>query len=470
MTPTTLLASLWHAASRDPQALDHVRLEGCDPQLPSSFHVGAIASATIAAQALAAADIWRTRTGRLQQVEVEMRQALAMFRSERFLSVNGKPPADPWSPLAGYYQAADARWIQLHTNFPHHRDGVLRVLQCADSREAVAEAISHWHAEELDQRLADEGLCAALIRSPQEWQAHPQAAALASLPLFEILRIGDAPIEPIGMHCQGDVAPTRPLQGVRVLDLSRVIAAPVAGRTLAQHGADVLAVSAAHLPNIAPLVIDMGRGKRSACLDLRNPSERDVLMGLVRDADIFLQAYRPGALAARGFSPDALAALRPGLIHVTLSAYGHAGPWASRRGFDSLVQSATGIAWAEGAAAGQDKPGKLPCQALDHATGYLAAFGAMVALQRRSVEGGSWLVRVSLAQTGRWLQSLGTVQGGLAPPAQDFTRAETVGWMHTMASPFGRVEAIAPVERMSETAPHFDLPPVPLGTHAPAWV
>ncbi|MDB5823031.1 MAG: carnitine dehydratase [Herminiimonas sp.] len=469
MTPTTLLASLWNAASCDPRALDHVRLEGSEPQLPSRFHVGAIASATIAAQALAAAETWRMRTGRMQQVEVAMRQALAMFRSERFLTVDGKPPADPWSPLAGYYQAADARWIQLHTNFPHHRDGVLRVLQCADSREAVADAISHWRAEELDQRLADEGLCAALIRSPQEWQAHPQAVALASLPLFEILRIGDAPVEPIGRHCHDNAAPTRPLQGMRVLDLSRVIAAPVAGRTLAQHGADVLAIGAAHLPNIAPLVIDMGRGKRSACLDLRDAGERDVLNGLIRDADVFLQAYRPGALAARGFSPEALAALRPGLIQVTLSAYGHAGPWAGRRGFDSLVQSATGIAWAEGEAAGLDKPGKLPCQALDHATGYLAAFGAMVALQRRAVEGGSWLVRVSLAQTGHWLQSLGEVQGGLASPAGDFTPAEVAGWMHTMASPLGRVTAVAPVERMSETAPYFALPPVPLGTHLPIW-
>jgi crotonobetainyl-CoA:carnitine CoA-transferase CaiB-like acyl-CoA transferase len=469
MTPTTLLASLWNAASCDPRALDHIRLEGCEPQLPSSFHVGAIASATIAAQALAAAETWRMRTGRMQQVEVAMRQALAMFRSERFLSVDGKPPADPWSPLAGYYQAADGRWIQLHTNFPHHRDGVLRVLQCADSRDAVAEAISHWRAEELDQRLADEGLCAALIRDPQEWAAHPQATAIASLPLFEILRIGDAPVESVGTHCAAGAAPSRPLQGVRVLDLSRVIAAPVAGRTLAQHGAEVLAIGAAHLPNIAPLVIDMGRGKRSACLDLRNDAERDVLKGLIHDADIFLQAYRPGALAARGFSPEALAALRPGLIHVTLSAYGHAGPWAGRRGFDSLVQSATGIAWAEGEAAKLDKPGKLPCQALDHATGYLAAFGAMVALQRRAAEGGSWLVRVSLAQTGRWLQSLGTVQGGLAPPAHDFERAEIAGWMQAMASPFGRVDAIAPVERMSVTPPRFDLPPVPLGTHPPTW-
>lgn len=463
MSPATTLASLWSQAGADAAALDTLRFNDTELSLPSVFQVGTIAAATIAAQALAAAELWHLRSGRQQKIEVSMRRALAMFRSERYLRIDGKPPADPWSPIAGYYQAGDGRWIQLHTNFPHHRDGVLRVLQCADEREAVAAAIARWEAAALDTRLAEEGLCAALIRTPQEWRAHPQAAALATLPLFEIIRIGDAPPEPIGRKS----AAQHPLDGVRVLDLSRVIAAPVAARTLAQHGADVLAVSAAHLPNILPLVIDTGRGKRSTQLDLRESAGRDALRELVRGADVFLQAYRPGALAAHGFSPEALSALRPGLVNVTLSAYSHTGPWAERRGFDSLVQSATGIAWEEGAAAGLPGPGKLPCQALDHATGYLAAFGAMIALQRRAREGGSWLVRVSLAQTGRWLDSLGRVADATA--TQDLRPEEIRPWLHTMASPFGQVHAVAPVEQMAETPARFDLPPVPLGTHAPAW-
>jgi crotonobetainyl-CoA:carnitine CoA-transferase CaiB-like acyl-CoA transferase len=254
---------------------------------------------------------------------------------------------------------------------------------------------------------------------------------------------------------------------VRVLDLSRVIAAPVAARTLAQHGADVLAIGAAHLPNIDALVIDTGRGKRSARLDLRNASGQAALRELVRGADVFLQAYRPGALAARGFGPQALHDLRPGLIQVSLSAYGHEGPWAQRRGFDSLVQSATGIAHDEGLAAGLSRPGKLPCQANDHATGYLAAFGAMVALQRRASEGGSWRVRVSLAQTGHWLRSLGRDLAGMAAP--DLSADEVAPWRHTMPSAFGLVSAIAPVEQMSVTPPFFELPPAPPGTHAPEW-
>jgi crotonobetainyl-CoA:carnitine CoA-transferase CaiB-like acyl-CoA transferase len=305
-------------------------------------------------------------------------------------------------------------------------------------------------------------LCAALIRSPDEWRALPQAQAVASLPLLEVLRIGDAPPEPIGA-----TEAACPLSGVRVLDLSRIIAGPVAGRTLAQHGADVLLVNGPHLPNIAPLVIDNGRGKRSAALDLREPSARDTMQRLVADADVFLQSYRPGALAALGFGPEEAARLRPGIVYTTVSAYGHEGPWAQRRGFDSLVQSASGIAWTEAQAAGQAAPRHLPCQALDHATGYLAAFGAMVALRRRAIEGGSWLVRVSLAQTGRWLQSMGTLENGQR--AADPTIDDVRDALQTVDSPFGSLTCSQPAERMSATPPGWSRPPVPIGTDEARW-
>jgi crotonobetainyl-CoA:carnitine CoA-transferase CaiB-like acyl-CoA transferase len=466
MHPDQLTKTLWDAAGCDPASLGQLRYTNTATQLPSTFAVGALAAASIGAQALAAAELWRVRGGAAQTVTVDQRRALAMFRSERYLRVDGQPPDDPWNPLAGFYQAGDGRWIQLHTNFPQHCEGVLRVLQCANDRAAVAAAIGGWNAAELDARLAEEGMCAALIRSPAEWRAHPQAAALAALPLFEIERIDDAPLAALPGVTGGQAA--RPLGGLRVLDLSRVIAAPVAGRTLAQHGAEVLAISAAHLPNIPVLVIDTGRGKRAAQLDLRILADAERLRALVREADVFLHAYRPGALAARGFSSEALQALRPGLIEVSLSAYGHAGPMAARRGFDSLVQSASGIAWESGLAAGSDQPGKLPCQALDHATGYLAAFGAMVALRRRAEAGGGWRVRVSLAQTGHWLQSLPRIVDGMQHP--ELTRDEIAPWMERVASPFGRVSAIAPVEQMAATPPRFDLPPGPLDRDAACWV
>ncbi len=454
---------IWQLAQQPAGALEQLSLVST-PSLPSLFHVGPLASATIGVQALAAAQIWQARTGCSQTVTVEQRRALAMFRSERYLRVNGETVDQDLSPLFGYYPVANGQWVQLHTNFAHHRDGVVRLLGCEPTRESLTVALAGWSAEQLETRLAEANLVGAAIRSEPQWQGLAHAGALAGLPLFEIQRIGDAPPEDIGR----EVEPTAPLSGVRVLDLSRVIAAPVAARTLAQQGADVLAVGAEHLANVLPFVIDTGRGKRSAFIDLRGDAGQQALLSLVRDSDVFIQAYRPGALASKGFSPQALARLRPGLVYVTLSAFGHVGPWAWRRGFDSLVQSATGIAHAEGVAAGLDGPGKLPCQALDHATGYLAAFGAMVALQRRAQEGGSWLVRVSLAQTARWLQGLGHVVDGYQQP--DLTDDEVAPWLQTQDSPFGRVTAVAPAEQMSETPPALKLPPVPPGTHSPYWM
>jgi crotonobetainyl-CoA:carnitine CoA-transferase CaiB-like acyl-CoA transferase len=463
MTPDLALSHLWTIAGCDPKALARVTLHGADPGLPSVFRVGTLASATIGAAALAAAECDRLRSGRVQQVELDMRRALVAFRSERYLRVNGGPPPPLRDPVTGFYATRDDRWIQLHTNFPHHLAGVLKVLGCANGRPAVAEAIRGWDGASLDQALADAGLCAALIRAPHEWDALGQAQAVAALPLFEIVRIGDAPPEPIG----GGSA-DRPLAGTRVLDLSRIIAGPVAGRTLAQHGAQVLLVNGPHLPNIAPLVIDNGRGKRSATLDLREAAACDQLRELAAGADVFLQAYRPGALAARGFSPEALAAARPGIVYVSVSAYGHRGPWSQRRGFDSLVQSASGIAWTEREAVHGVEPKHLPCQALDHATGYLAAFGAMAALARRATEGGSWHVRVSLAQTGRWLQQMGRVEDGWRAPDVGFDDVQDC--LARVASPFGEVLGTQPAERLSLTPPFFARAPVPIGSDAPCWL
>lgn len=463
MSATSTLQVLWKFAGADPDFLQRLHFTGSRKQLPSVFRVGDLASASIAAQALAAAHIWQMRSGQVQTVSIDQRHALAMFRSERYLRIDGQPPADPWSPIAGYYQCGDGRWIQVHTNFPQHRDGVLRLLQCANERDAVARAVTRWQAAELETQLAQAGMCAAMIRTPQEWQAHAQADAIAALPLFEIERIGDAPPQP-----WADLSgKARPLGGVRVLDLSRVIAAPVAARSLAQHGADVLAISAAHLPNIATLLIDTGRGKRSAQLDLRQASGRAQLQHLLRDADVFLQAYRPGALAAQGFSAAEMARQYPGIIHVSLSAYGHLGPWAERRGFDSLVQSASGIAFEEGLAASLAGPGKLPCQALDHATGYLAAFAIMLALQRRAQEGGSWQIRVSLAQTGHWLQSMGRRR--LHEHAAELSEAEIADSLEVSNSVYGQISALRPVEQMAATPAYFDQAAAPLGTHAAQW-
>ena len=451
------LEALWRVAGCDAESLEQIHIEGVDPVLPSRFRIGEAAAITIGAAALAAADLWRLRTGRRQRVDVNLRAAAMAFRSERHLRIDGHPPPPLWDAIAGFHATGDGRWVQLHTNFPHHRQRTLEVLGCRGERDAVGEAVSRWQGEALEEALVAAGACAALVRTPEEWLAHPQQQAVAGLPLLEIIPLGESAAEPL------PVAP-RPLSGIRVLDLARILAGPVATRCLAAHGAEVLQVSAAHLPNIDQLVIDTGFGKRAARLDLRAAEDRGTLERLVRDADVFLQAYRPGALDALGLSPEALAALRPGLVYVTLSAWGHQGPWRGRRGYDSLVQSASGIAWE----CGRDGvPGTLPAQAQDHATGYLAAFGTLVALARRAQQGGSYLVRVSLAQTGHWFKALGRVEATVDAEPDN---ADIADLLESTATAFGRVEHLgANTVRMSETPCRWALPPAPLGAHDARW-
>ena len=403
------LSALWTEARLPADALDDVTLTGSDPVLPSSFAVGTAAQVTIASASLAAATLWRYRGGERQSVSVDMRHAAIEFLSEHFASLEGVAPEDAWDPIAGTYQCGDRRWVRLHTNFPHHRDGILRILGCQYDRASVDKALQAWTGFGLEDAAAANGLCATAMRSFAEWDAHKQGQAVVTQPLVRITRIGDAPV-------RGLPPGRRPLTGVRVLDLTRVIAGPVCGRVLAAHGADVLNIASPNLPNLPRLVVDTGRGKRSAYLDLRNPGDNRQLQDLLSQADIFVQGYRPGAIASLGFSPQDAARLRPGIVYVSLSAYGHVGPWSDRRGFDSLTQTASGLNHAEAEAAGQTEPKALPCQALDHGSGYLLAFGALTALMRRMREGGSWHVQVSLARTGRWIRDLDRVRKGLAMP------------------------------------------------------
>ena len=460
MQPIDALAALWCAAGRPESALENVELTGSEPVLPSSFAVGTAAQASIAAAALAAAELWRLRTGRRQRIAVDMRHAAVEFRSERYLRLEGKPLPEPWDKIAGAYRCGDGGWVRLHTNFPHHRDGMLKLLRCEHDRAAVERALAGWEAVALETAAAEAGLVATAMRSFAQWDAHPQGQAVAALPVLTIERIGDAPPLPLS---QAD----RPLGGFRVLDLTRVIAGPVCGRTLAAHGAEVLLVTAAHLPSIPPLVIDTGRGKLSTSIDLRDPSGSERLGALLHEAHVLVQGYRPGAIAALGFGPEQAARRRPGIVYVSLCAYGHEGPWAERRGFDSLVQTASGFNAAEAEAAGIAGPKVLPCQALDHAAGFLMAFGAMTALAHRATEGGSWHVRVSLAQTGRWIRGLGRIPKGLACADPRFEDVRDL--LEETDSGFGRLTAVRHAAQLSDTPARWTRPSVPLGTHSPSF-
>ncbi len=438
---------------------------GADPVLPTPFRIGDTSAAALAAIGLAASDLWELRTGRRQQVAVDLRQATASLRSGHYLKMENTDVSRERNPVMGMYPAKNGRWSYVHANFPNHRAAALSVLGCAEDREEVTKAVAKWDALELEEAIIAAKGAGGMVRSMAEWAKHPQGMAIASLPLLEIVKIGDAPVEKLP---QGE----RPLSGVRVLDLTRVLAGPTCARTLAEHGADVLKITAPHLPNIGYQEFDTGHGKLSAHLDLRQPKDLAILRDLVRETDVFSQGYRPGTLGMRGLSPEELAALRPGLVYVSLCAFSHIGPWASRRGFDTVVQNVSGITTRQGEVFPGAQPGPqfYPVSAIDYLTGYLMAFGAMVALARRAREGGSWLVRISLAQTGRWLVDRGEVpETALTDVPKEFTPAELARWSTTSDTPVGRLAHLKPVVQMSETPPFWARPSVPLGHNEPAW-
>jgi crotonobetainyl-CoA:carnitine CoA-transferase CaiB-like acyl-CoA transferase len=459
-TPRDILAEIWTSTGGERAALDAVTLTGDEPQLPSSFRVAAAAQASVAATGLAAAEIWKLRSGQSQGVAVDMRHAVVECRSERYLRVDDKPPPPAWDAIAGIYKTRDARFVRLHTNFRHHRDAVCQVLNCKPERDEVQLALLQWDGEAFETAAYAGGCVVSMMRSHEEWSATPHAKALAELPLIGIEKIGDAAPKP---WPKGD----RPLAGIRVLDLSRVIAGPVAGRTLAAHGADVLLISGPDLPAIPWLTIDTGRGKLTSFVELKSAQGREVFRDLLAQADILSQGYRPSAIAGLGFSAEEAARINPGIVYVTLSAYGHAGPWAERRGFDSLVQTSTGFNHAEGQAAGVDGPKELPAQMLDHATGYFMAFGAMMAKARQAREGGSWHVRVSLAQTGRWLWNLGRVADGFK--TEDLKGETVMPLIEEVASGFGALRSVRHSALLSKTPARWARPAMPLGSHPPQW-
>lgn len=455
-----ILADLWALGGGEPSALDAVTLTGREPILPSSFRVGAASQVTITAAGLAAAQIWQARSGQMQSVSVDMRHAAIECRSERYLRVDDEPPPPAWDVIAGVYKTGDGRFVRLHTNFRHHRDNVCKVLNCKPERDDVQRALMQWKGEAFETAAYAGGCVVSMMRSHDEWLATPQAQALEKLQLLTIEKIGEAAPKPWP-------AGERPLSGLRVLDLSRVIAGPVAGRTLAAHGADVMLISGPELPSIPWLVIDTGRGKLTSFVDLKTGQGRDTLRDLLETADIFSQGYRPQSIAALGFSPEDAARISPGIVYVSLSAYGHVGQWAGRRGFDSLVQTSTGFNHVEGQAAGIEGPKELPMQILDHASGYLMAFGAMMARLRQAREGGSWHVRVSLAQTGRWLWSLGRLADGLV--AEDIRGDAVEPFMEQIPSGFGQLWAVRHAAVMSGTPALWSRPAMPLGSLPPVW-
>lgn len=453
-----LAYSILRQLGREKRGDDRLSITGGgDPVFVTPWRIGQAGSAALGAVGLAVSDLWRLKTGAPQSVSIDTHAAAASLRSNTYVLRNGEKPVS-WDPLTGHYPTRDGRHMFIHTNHPHHRAGALRIAGAkGETREALAEAVATWDGLAIEEAIAADGCVGGLTRSREEWNAHPHGLAISKLPLIDIVKIGEAPARPLP---KGD----RPLSGVRAFDLTRVLAGPTSGRVLAENGADVLHVAAPHLPYQSELLMDTGHGKRCAWIDLLTPAGIETMKTLLGEADIFTQGYRPGTLASRGFSPEQVAALRPGIVCVSLCAYGHEGPWASRRGFDSIVQNVTGLAATQGSL---DKPRNMPVQALDYIAGYLAALGAMVALARRVEQGGSWLVRVSLVQVAHWLANLGTVDAtrGIA----ELSESELSPLLTESVGPFGRLRHLKPVVRLGTTPAHFARPAEPLGASPAQW-
>ncbi len=451
------LQSILDAVNWRDAPLAALRITPSANMLPTRLPIGPLAVAALGATGLAAATLWQLRGGSPQQVGIAMRAATLGMTTATYLRVDGKP-VKSWDPITGYYRVRDG-WVYLHGNFPHLRDGLLRLFGVRNDAEALRKALTGWSATEVEDAAGTRGLCGVVTRDRAAWAAHPQALATTTLPLIEITRIGDAPRRRL-------TPGPRPLSDMRVLDLSRVIAGPMATRTLAEHGATVMLVSAPHLPAIESLVIDTGFGKHSSMVDLTTASGSATLRELADSADVFLNAYRPGTLEQRGFSPAAMAQLRPGMIYVNISAFSRAGPWAQRRGYDTLVAAATGLTWN----GDHRPPARLPCQPLDYLTGYLGALGTMIALQRQVREGGSWHVQLSLERTAAWIREMSDQLGfeAMAPAAVP-TEAEISDLYAGSASVFGQLRFLKPVVQLSLTPARWERSPVRLGADPACW-
>jgi crotonobetainyl-CoA:carnitine CoA-transferase CaiB-like acyl-CoA transferase len=468
MTAADAFASLNRLVDVAPLPVPH--FAGEDPILPTPFPVASAAAAALGLGAAAASEIWRLRSGTRQDISLDLKAAAASLVSFSLLRLNGKAvprPADS-NATVGIYRGMDGRYIHLHGGFPHLERRTLDLLNAKNDAGDIADAVAKWNAFALEDALAYMNQCGAVIRTEEEWQASRQGRALAHAPPILLKRIGDA--SPLRLD-DSDM----PLHGIRVLDLTRVLAGPSCGRTLASYGADVLGVRGPKLPTIDLFDLDTGLGKRSAVLDLAKPGDAETMRGLVRDAHVFVDSYVPGALAKLGFSPEALAHLSPGMIHVGISCYGATGPWSHRRGWEQLAQSATGAAVEQGAfmaaRAGSRResvPRLIPAAACDFITGYLAAAGAIAALSKRIREGGSWRVEVSLCATAQWLQALPRIETKRIPDA--WSPLEGLdGYFQSCETTRGRLDHLAPVVRMSKTQPVWNLPPPETGADQPRW-
>jgi len=441
-----------------------VTITGTDPVLATRFRIGETCAAVLGGVGVALSDLWEMKTGRRQKVSVDVRRTAAALRSSSYLQRQLPDGTFAYVPdenqeamrrITQAWPTKDGRWFLPHFGLSNLKARVLKLLGCEPTPDSVANAVARWDALDLEAAIDEARACGAMVRTNTQWLAHAHGRVLAGKPIVEIIKLADSAPEPLP---EGP----RPLSGLRVLDLTRILAGPICARTLAEQGADVLMVTTAHLPQVPEHVTDTSHGKRSTFLDLARTEDAARLKALVKDAHVFSQGYRPGALAKLGFGPEQLAALRPGLIYVSISCFGTDGPFSHRPGWEQVAQTVTGILH-EGS---PDRPALLPGAACDYTTGYLAAYGTLLALARRAREGGSWHVRVSLCQSGMLIYRQGKVEvagTGLPDAEVDAMRIES-------RPKSGALRHLAPIIQLSETPPSWERATPQPGGDAAAWL
>jgi hypothetical protein len=435
-------------AGLTPPSNTSFEVSGEDPFFRSPMNLATGASAALVMLGSAVDDIWHLRHDKRQHISIDSRHAALSLLSAWLLTIDGESAflkladRDGHNQVSGAFECEDGQRIHLQPGFAHHSDATLSVLNCEPSPTAVATAIRKWRSGSLETALSEAGVPAVIIRDWPTWQQHPQGIAMTDIPVVEIEKIGDAPaVMP---------APSRlPLSNIRVLDLTRVLAGPTCSRILGEFGADVLHVDSPHLPDLKPGQADTAHGKRMTFLDLEQQQDSDVLGSLSDTTDVFVQSYRAGSLARRGFGPNELAQHRPGIVYVSVNCYGHHGPWINRPGYDGNAMAATGINLIQNA---PPEPG-IAIAMNDYCTAYWGAYGALRALHKRATEGGSWHVKVSLTQSAMWFLRMGVPHDrtrGL--PANEITSLAS-DYMSAEDTAYGRLMQLTPALNLSETPP-----------------
>jgi crotonobetainyl-CoA:carnitine CoA-transferase CaiB-like acyl-CoA transferase len=442
-----------------------VSFAGQDPIVPSAHRLGACIGVPLMAGAVAAVAFHRHRSGPSQDLDLDLRQAVHTINPGAFWhpTLNGEMAPHPLlldNPFnAAPYRTADDRWVMATGVYPHLAAKWCRFLDVSPDSARVADAVATWNAFELEEEANAAGLPISVVRTPEEWRSHEQGALLASQPVIGLERIGDASVHDFGTA-------ERPFDGIRVLSFTHAVAGPTVGRTLAEHGADVLGATRPNDYEHEFIYAEANVGSRSAYVDLDTSAGRERAETLLAETDVVVNNHRLGSLERRGLDPRELAQRHPGLVYVTVNCYGPSGPWARRGGFDMNGSATSGLMTIEGSAA---EP-RFPVTFLinDYITGYMGTIGAMAALVKRATEGGSWHVTVSLTRTAMWCRSLGLVDPSLAGSDEEHSLRDPRPY--DAPSPLGDVHMLAPPVRFSRTPPAWPDPIlVPRGSSRPQW-